>query len=198
MPLAIIVAVVVVVAGVLVVLIAVRILLHLRRAGRSEFEYLLLEGPSQTGIIGGRRDDGFIDVLGAIVEITLQMLAVPVDEGEIIRLHALAARIGNLIAIGVAITGGLQANGGAGLLEGPRAAADVRFSRRSTSGPLHGVRLCRSKTSYGGQGRGHPDSGLHVIALHSVVNLLELECHNLLGDPNRLTESSSDESMNLV
>src|SRR5580692_1891009 len=158
MPLAIVIAIVVVVARVWVVLVAVGILLQLHRAGRSQFENLLLKGPGQARVIGGRRDDGFIDILGSIVEITLQVLAVPVDEGKIIRLHALAARIGDLIAVAVAITGGLQSNSGAGLFEGPRAAGNVRFSRRSTSGPLHGVRRYRHKTSHGGKGRGHPSS----------------------------------------
>src|ERR1700736_1034105 len=186
MSLAIVIAIVVVAAVVLVVLVAVGILLQLRRAGRSEFKNLLLEGPGQARVIGGRRDDGFIDILGSIVEITLQMLTVPVDEGKIIRLHALAARIGNLIAVAVTISGGLQTNSGAGLLEGPRAAGDVRFSRRSTSGPLHGVRLYRHKTSYSGKGRGHPNSSLHVIALHGVINLFDLGCLNFPGDPNRV------------
>src|SRR6516225_6453259 len=86
-----------------VILVPVRILLHLGGAGGAQLENLLLEGPSVAAVVGRSGGYRFVDVLGAVVEIALQIVPRAGDEREVGRLHALDRRIGDLVASLVAV-----------------------------------------------------------------------------------------------
>ncbi len=146
-PLSVVVAVVAVVGEVegIAVLAAVRLLVELVGAGGAQLQHLLLEGPGVAGVIGHRGGHRLVGVFRTPVEVALQMPAFADHHREVVRLHPLGARIADLVAAGVAIAGGFQAVGGAGLLQRPRPAGDHRLGRRAFARPAH--------TAVPGQGR---------------------------------------------
>jgi hypothetical protein len=70
----------------------------------------------------------------------------PVDDREIVGLHPLRPWISDLIPVAVAVSGRLQTVRRSGLFQGPWAAGDISFGRRSILRPTNVIfiGLCRA------------------------------------------------------
>jgi hypothetical protein len=56
-----------------IVLVAIGVFLGLIGASSAQFKNFLLKGPGQTSIVRESRGDSFIEIIGAVVEISLKM-----------------------------------------------------------------------------------------------------------------------------